>query len=143
MLDLLIGGLVVLLEEGVAGLYHLIKAPQEHPEVVIWKTSNERAWYGARVVVPSQISHGGGCAVRLRVPPFLWLGGCEGVAVCWLTSRCCIDGVHGLDRFDLWPYGIIITSCRRQWHLLTSHWCCAFHSGKYIELFYVGKPSSP
>ena len=67
----------------------------------------------------------------LRVPLLLGLGGCEGVAVCWLVVWSCVDEGSGLDRVVLWPDGVIITSRRRQRRRFISHWGSAFHSGKY------------
>ena len=56
MLDLL-RGLVVRLERERKG--YLIEAPEEHPEVVVREASDEGTRDGGRVVVPSQIAHGG------------------------------------------------------------------------------------
>lgn len=112
---------------------YLIEAPQEHPEVVVGEAGDEGARDRGRVVMPSQIFHGGR-AVGLRVPLFLGLGGCEGMAVCRLFLWRCVDGFHGLDRlnrFKLWSDGVIISPRGRQRRLFISHWCCAFHSGKY------------
>lgn len=120
---------VPLEKEGMKKASYLVEAPEEHPEVVVREASDEGTRDGGRVVVPSQIAHGG-CAVGLRVPFFFGLGSSESMAFCWMVFWCCADDAHGLDRFDWWSDGVIIILHRRQRHLFTGHWCSALHSGK-------------